>query len=303
MTSVRVTNAGIEHDRSFALIKYTENTPEDVSTHLTIKTTSQLCLFRQALDANLSTLIITFTRHGKSIETINIPLNPSAEDLGPTTFAIDIFGSRAIGFDMGPEIASFFSRHLEQPARLIYIGTNGCRAIPAPSLIPQRSSRFPWLFKDEAHEQQIRFADAAPLLITTTASEEDARARLPEGHHKEDIILRFRPNVHIDVSDQPGFQPYEEDTWKKVNISSKADAKEVDLDIVFRTVRCQSLNVDFETGGLVPNERQLYKLLAKDRRVNPAFPMKPCFGVYAFAAPSGTVLSVGDKIEVIALQS
>lgn len=44
------------------------------------------------------------------------------------------------------------------------------------------------------------------------------------------------------------------------------------------------------------------KLLAKDRRVNPAFPLKPCFGAYAFAAASRTVLSGGNEVEVVEMQ-
>lgn len=276
---------------------------EEVSSHLTIKTMPQLCLFTQLIDEKLSTLTVTYTFKGESVDTIDVPLAPSAPELGPKRYTVDIFGSRTEGFDMGDHIAEFFSRHLNQPVRLLYIGQDGRRAIPAPSLIPRKPSRFPWLLKDQLHGQQIRFADASPLLITTTASEADARARLPEEHRSEDLILRFRPNIHVDVTDEPAFQPYEEDTWKKLVLSTRVDDKEVDLDVVFRTVRCQSLNVDFDSGELVPSERQLYKLLAKDRRVNPAFPMKPCFGVYAFSDPSGVTVSVGDELKVVEYQN
>lgn len=62
-----------------------------------------------------------------------------------------------------------------------------------------------------------------------------------------------------------------------------------------------SLNVDFNTGGLLPPDRQLYKLLTKDRRVNKKFPAKPCFGKYAFAEPMGAVIKVGDSVEVTEL--
>lgn len=62
-----------------------------------------------------------------------------------------------------------------------------------------------------------------------------------------------------------------------------------------------SLNVDFDTGGLLSPEKQLYKLLTKDRRVNKKFPAKPCFGRYAFAEPVGSVVRVGDTVEVVEL--
>lgn len=238
------------------------------------------------------------------MERMSVPLQPSHEDLESTTiYTVDLFGTQATGFDMGEEIATFFSKHLKQPARLIYIGRNGFRAVPLPSLIPRKPSKIPWLTGNEGHAQQIRFNDAAPLLITTTTSEEETRTRLPQEYRDEDVLIRFRTNIHVDVSGVADFSAYEEDSWKKLIIISESSSARVDVDVVFRTPRCQSLNVDFETGGLLPTDRQLYKLLTKDRRVNPSFPSKPCFGVYGFAAPSGTTLSVGDEVQVVEKQA
>ena len=85
-----------------------------------------------------------------------------------------------------------------------------------------------------------RFADAAPLLITSTASEEDARKRLPLQAQGEDIILRFRPNVHVDVEDEQ--EPYDEDHWSMLAIRSSQDpAQEVNrrFDISIQLGRSQ----------------------------------------------------------------
>ena len=149
--------------------------------------------------------------------------------------------------------------------------------------------------------KNVRMHDGEPLLITTTSSEEDARARLPEECRSEDVLSRFRTNIHVDTSNEVEFAPYAEDGWEKLVVYTHAEGLEeqVELDVVFRTPRCQSLNVDFLTGGLMKTDEQLYKLLVKDRRVNPKFPMKLCFGMYAFAAPSGSVLRVGDVVEVV----
>ena len=77
------------------------------------------------------------------------------------------------------------------------------------------------------------------------------------------------------------------------------------MDLVFNTIRCQSLNVDFSTGRYFKqSDRQLYKLLLPDRKVNPIpqFKDKPCFGRYAFAEPMGSVVKVGDVVEVTMLE-
>lgn len=315
VSSAKITDAGLEHDRSFVLIKDVPPAEGGVSEHLTIKTLSRLCLFRQTIDDEQTKLTISYFSNGKVEDSITFPLRPQHElPILTTRFIVEIFGTQASGWDVGEDVASFFSRHLEQPARLVYIGDNGSRAIVAPALIPRKPKlkvNRSWLTsllgqseeEDELHSQQIRYNDAAPLLITTTTSEDDARRRLPKESQDEDIIVRFRTNVHIDTLDIAQFKPYDEDAWKKVMIFSSVNSQQVEIDVVFRTVRCQSLNVDFETGGLVKPERQLYKLLAKDRRINPAFPMKPCFGVYAFAAPSDIVLSVGDRVQIMERQS
>lgn len=307
------------------LVKGNSKPDIEVAEHLTIKTTSQLCLFCQSIDLKSERLTVSFTYKSNVVDSIIIPLQPNVESNGES-HTVEIFGSSTKGFDVGDEAAAFFSKHLKQPVRLLYIGQFGHRAVPAPSLVPQIRCKITsesssndqswfggllsWRQTDAKtenetmlHPQQIRFNDGSPLLLTTTSSEEDARSRLPDQCSDEDILVRFRTNIHIDVSLEADFKPYDEDNWKKISIKCQSDDhstdRDVELDVVFRTPRCQSLNVDFDTGGLVAGERQLYKLLARDRRVNPAFPLKPCFGVYAFAVPIGAVLRVGDTVSVI----
>ena len=104
-----------------------------------------------------------------------------------------------------------------------------------------------------------------------------------------------------------------------LTIRSQVDrAQEVSVRCLFRTVRCLSLNVDLEKGGMIATNRQLYGLLARDRRTNDKFPReylslarflfrllandridKPVFGQYACAGPSGALLRVDDEVEVI----
>lgn len=189
-------------------------------------------------------------------------------------FQVSIFGTKATGIDMGEEITKYFSYHLGKQVHLLYIGGTGQREIPGAVYLPKHKIRaLSIAVNDKLQPQRLRFADAAPLLVTSTASEEDARRRLPPSVRGEDVIVRFRPNIHVDVGDEQ--KPYEEDNWNMLTVRSKSDpAQEVSIRCLFRTTRCLSLNADLAKGTMITTNRQLYGLLAKDRRVNPAHPRK-----------------------------
>ncbi|EXJ70352.1 uncharacterized protein A1O5_06420 [Cladophialophora psammophila CBS 110553] len=342
LAEAEITSTGLKYDRSFILIKDTDHADVEapspaVQEHLTIKTLSKLCLFQPSIrfcNGTTSSALLSVT-HTLSGEEIEFPLTPTSQFLGKANeYIVELFGTRAVGEDMGHEIAGWFSKHLGEKARLLYMvgGSTGTRDCPAPALIPRKSKQrtgfLSWMKvqDEELHAQKIQFADAAPLLITTVSSETDARERVSKNvvgdeDGEEDVIIRFRSNIHIDnvsgrgdndnpngdEDDKKRSAPYAEENWKTLKIilirlgeDTRDDiGPPVSLDLVFNTVRCMSLNVDFRTGGTVPPERQLYKLLAKDRRVNSAFPYRPCFGRYAFAEPFGTIIRVGDQVQVM----
>lgn len=295
VTATEITNEGLRFDRQYVLVKLPTETSNGLAEHITIKNTFQLGLFHTAIDRSWSKLTIT---HTQVQDSISVPLSPSPLALlNAKQFQVSIFGTRAPGIDMGDQIADYFSRHLKQATRLLYIGGNGQREIPGSVYAPKQYRALSISVNDKLAPQKIRFADAAPLLITSTASEEDARRRLPPSARSEDLIIRFRPNIHVDVGGEQA--PYDEDGWGMLAIRSQSDrAQEVSVRCLFRTVRCLSLNADLAKGGMIATNRQLYGLLARDRRVNDKFPNKPVFGQYACAGPSGAVLRVGDEVEV-----
>lgn len=195
---------------------------------------------------------------------------------------------------MGTEASEYFSHHLGKPVRLLYIGGNGQREIPGAVFMPKHKYRaLSIAVNDKLQPQRVRFADAAPLLITSSASEEDARQRLPPSARGEDLIVRFRPNIHIDVGGE--VEPYDEDRWDLLTIRSKMDsAQEVSVRCLFRTVRCLSLNADLAKGSMITTNRQLYGLLAKDRRVNELFPREIIF-IFIFVFTSFTFRTPKSK--------
>ena len=294
--ATEITNEGLRFDRQYVLVK-PPKTPGGLAEHVTIKSYFHLGLFKTKIDKSWSKLTIT---HVSAVDNavITIPLTPSPLALfGSTTYPVSIFGTKAIGIDMGEKVATYFSQHMGLPLLLLYIGGTGHREIPGAVFVPKLYESLTISANDKLQPQRIRFADAAPLLITSTASEEDARRRLPLAARGEDVIVRFRPNLHVDVGLEQ--KPYEEDSWNMLAVRSKTDpAQEVSIRCLFRTTRCLSLNADLSKGGMTATPQQLYGLLMKDRRVNDKFPHKPVFGQYACAGPSGAVLRVGDEVMV-----
>ena len=297
VNAAEITNEGLRFDRQYVLCRPPTEATGGLAEHITIKWNFKLGLFHTEIDKSWSKLIITHSQAKERI-TLAVPLTPSPLGLlNAATYRVSIFGTEAPGIDMGEEAARYFSHHLDMDARLLYIGGDGRREIPGSVYIPKHYRAVSIAVNDKLQPQRIRFADAAPLLITSTASEEDARQRLPPAARREDIIVRFRPNVHVDVGTEQ--KPYDEDEWGALTIRSHLDsAQVVSVRCLFRTTRCLSLNADLENGNMISANRQLYGLLSKDRRTNENFPHRPVFGQYACAGPSGAVLRVGDEVEI-----
>lgn len=232
----------------------------------------QLCLFQPILSSDGLSISVFFTPTPNATS-VTIPLEPA---LTPAmkSYEISIFNSTTTGYDMGPEPALFFSTHLGYPVRLVYIGRNQ-RTIH-PAIAPPTPT-------DTPHPQSIAFADAAPILLSTRASLDDIAAR--QGGHFD--LTKFRPNIFVDTLDSTA--PFDEEFWAQVEVGEAP----VKLEMTFNTVRCQSINVDYDTGRLMPSEQQVYKKMTKDRRINPFFPFRPCFGRYAFCEQFGRSLVSG----------
>ena len=211
VTATEITNEGLRFDRQYILVKPPSKATAGLAEHITIKNHFKLGLFHTAVDKSWSKLIITHIQAQENA-TIAVPLTPSPLSLfNATTFQVSVFGTKATGIDMGDEISRYFSYHLDQPTRLLYIGGNGQREIPGAVFVPKHYGAISFSANEKLQPQRLRFADAAPILITSTASEEDARRRLPLAARGEDLIVRFRPNIHVDVGMEQS--PYDEDSW------------------------------------------------------------------------------------------
>lgn len=298
VTYAEVTSEGFRFDRQYVLVKVPPDPSTRLAEHVTVKKTYGLALFQPSIDDQWSKLTIRHTQsrsggggrgNGGSEEdssspssspsppsSITIPLTPSPfHCTSAATYIVSIFGTTATGVDMGDEVASFFSGHLDLPVRLLFIGGDGRRRIPGAAYTASSTKPLPSLvhqFRGDAQFQAIRFADAAPYLVTSSASEKEALSRLPLDQQGFDILARLRPNIHIDVGDE--VPPFDEDEWHELTVytdGSRTRQKAL-IRCIFKCARCLSLNADLNNGETAKRENQLYGLLARDRRVNHIFP-------------------------------
>jgi uncharacterized protein YcbX len=123
----------------------------------------------------------------------------------------------------------------------------------------------------------VGFADAYPMLLTTTASLEDVNARLDQAVP----MNRFRPNVVLD-----GTRAWDEDRWTRLQLGP------VPVRLVKPCSRCVVTTTDQRTGerGVEP----LRTLSTFRQRENDVL-----FGINAVPDAAGEI-AVGDPVSVIA---
>lgn len=180
---------------------------------------------------------------------------------GPVV-SVQHFKWSGTGVDQGDRVARRLSAHVGFAVRLV---------------------RFP---SDERRETTrgggiTMYADAYPVLITTTSSLADLNTRLDQPVPME----RFRPNVVLDGVGEP----WVEDEWTRVMVG------EVRLDPVKWCDRCVVTTVDQDTGV---KGREPLKALGKFRvKRTPDGSPGIIFGHNAVPRTLGKI-SVGDEVEV-----
>lgn len=197
------------------------------------------------------------------------PLDVAAPD-GSARARVEIWSDRVDAADAGDAAAEWFSTVLGRPARLVHLDDPTARPVETGSGEPG---------------DVVSFADAHPLLLTTTASlaaldeaiaEQDSDARV--------TMTRFRPNLVV-----AGTDAWAEDDWRRIRIG----------DATFRVAggcaRCVLTTVDPETAekGTEP-----IRTLSRIRRFDGA----TWFGVDLIpelCAGERPRVRVGDEVEIL----
>ncbi|KAI9168029.1 Mitochondrial amidoxime-reducing component 1 [Paramyrothecium foliicola] len=227
---------------------------------------------------------------------IRFPLRPSTE--GREQFEIELHKSRAVAYDMGDKISSWFTKRLGFETRLVYIGDRsrpvlGSLAPNSPAglkkarLQDKVRSLVPWF---SLPAERLVFNDLAHYLIVTEESNAQVSSRL-EGNYTMDV-RKFRPNIVV----KGASGPFVEDFWGELTFDGG-----IRMALTANCYRCQSITVDFDTGRTATDDRgMVWKKLNKDRRVDSGAKYSPVFGRYGFCFGNAVhqKLIIGQKVSV-----
>ena len=136
-----------------------------------------------------------------------------------------------------------------------------------------------YVVKPKMHgPDEVGFADAYPLLLTTEASLAELNARLdtPVG------MAHFRPNLVV-----TGCEPFAEDGWKRLRIG------DVELTVTKPCDRCVFITLDAEGGRFDANQEPLRTLATYRTRQQKVY-----FGQNLLVRTPGE-LRVGDPVEIL----
>ncbi len=162
-----------------------------------------------------------------------------------------------------PGINRWFTRFMGRDCGLVYMAAHQHRAVRHASA---------------AFDDEVSFADGAPLLLISEASLVDLNARLAEPVS----MRRFRPNLVVTAD-----TAFDEDGWDRIRVG------EAEFDVAWQCSRCILTTVDPDTGERDEGGEPI-ATLKTFRRVNGLV----MFGQNLLPRKLGRV-RVGDEVEVL----
>jgi uncharacterized protein YcbX len=189
--------------------------------------------------------------------------------------------------DAGEEAADWLEQILGAPCRLTAMGQGYQRRILLGDDL--RGVGQDCLERD-VFGQDVSLVDLAPIHIVNAASHRFLLERAAEPFE----IERFRANVVVD-----GFEPWDEDTWHRISTGA------VDIDVVMPWPRCAIPQIDQRTGlrhrepaVVLKRYRWCRETPSTSEFVRELLVGNALFGVGASVRPEGSIIAVGDPLEV-----
>ncbi|WPH00384.1 Hypothetical protein R9X50_00321100 [Acrodontium crateriforme] len=322
VNSIPVTKHGFPYDRRFMLLKVVRDDNGTVTfKNMAVAHFYEMALFTQAIalpvdEEDSGSVTVTFyPPPGKGVKTsLDIPLRPELTD-ELETIRIEMHRSATQAYRMPAVYSDWFSTCFGYEVILAYLGSHLRKVLmtsrnnnnnaaksstkpPSSWLASLTSSAAALISSVGDDEDYITFADCAPYLIVSETSLHAIDARLTQDAKMD--MRKFRPNIVIAGASEP----WAEDFWGQLTFtsSSMSPPQLTILNCEQNCGRCQSINVDYQTGETATgDEGQVLKILAKDRRVDKGMKWNPIFGRYSFlhaGGGEGNVLSVGDEVVV-----
>ncbi len=247
---------GIMHDRVFMVV-------DAENRHMTQRATPAMAQIVTAIDDDALRL------GADSARELRVPWDASDR----TRRQVTVWRDTVLAHDAGDEAAAWLSDVLGQPCRLVAMGTDSRRDVPAARVPEHHRAALD-------RPVPVAFCDAFPLLVVSEESVADLNRRV--GGEPFLRMDRFRPNLVLTGCDAP----YAEDTWKTYRVG------EVRLFSAGPCGRCAITTTDQQTLARGPEP---LRTLASYRR---AADGDVVFGQNVIHAQPGARLRVGDKVMV-----
>jgi uncharacterized protein YcbX len=200
---------------------------------------------------------------------------PDAPDLAvdvPTPHRlvpVSVWSSDLVAAPASIEASAWFSKVIGAPVRLVHLD-DPTRRRPNPRFAQPTD--------------YVSFADAYPLLLTTTASLDALNDWIAEGPRADEgplPMIRFRPNVVV-----TGGPAWEEDGWRRIRIGNA----------LFRAVKgCDRCTITMTDPDSVARGKEPIATLAKYRR----WDGETWFGMQLIPDNPGVTIAVGDDVEIL----
>jgi uncharacterized protein len=251
VTSAEVDELGLIGDRRFLVV-------DDNGQFLTQRALPRMAQI--ATELGSETLILRNPDHGSA--TVGL------YEHGPIT-PVKIWNDQVQALDCGVEIAVWLSDFLRHPCRLVHVGSAYSRPVNKPGALA---------------DDQVTFADTAPLLVISEASLSNLNDRIIENQSEPVPMARFRTNLVVS-----GCEPFAEDTWTRLKIG------EVTFRAAGLCARCIMTTTDQSSGD---RGKEPLHTMATFRR-DQTEPSKINFGLNLINENKTGTIRVGDAVELL----
>jgi uncharacterized protein YcbX len=247
VTQATMERRGLKFDRRFMLV-------DASGRFVTQRQRPQMALLSTAIAADD---LIVRRRDG---EVLRLPLQPEFS----ASIRVKVWRSELEAGVADRAVNEWFSEYLGSAVRLVYMSDAHRRAVSR-----QRATQ---------PDDEVSFADGAPVLLTSEGSLAALNARLDTPVS----MRRFRPNVVVDCN-----LAFAEDTWRRIRIADTV------LEPAWACARCTIPTIDPDTGLADPHGEPL-RTLREFRREAAGI----MFGQNVLVRGTGT-LRIGDTLDVL----
>ncbi|GIL69846.1 hypothetical protein Vretimale_10110 [Volvox reticuliferus] len=312
--SAILTEAGLMFDREWMVVR------EDNGRFISQREKELLALVNVALPPEVlvaaphgATSILTpgasLTVTAPGMEPLQIPL---ARRSDCETRKVTVWEWTGVGMDEGADAASWFSRYLGIPSRLVrYLGSTGMGVDAAAMAAgrPQQQQQQAGAAAvgggdgsldytrttdpEFAVNYETRFTDGYPLLLANQAALADLNSKLVEPLP----MNRFRPNIEV-----AGADPWAEDGWRVVTVTCSADGRALPLTLVKPCSRCKVTTINQTTAEIGEEPLQALGTVRSGKvlgwsETRKSWTHAVFFGWNVVSRTPG-VLSVGDRLTI-----